>query len=181
MPKPKDTRFKHSGFTIIELLVVIVIIGILVTITVVNYNGVQARSRDTIIKNAAKQVAVELLRYSSDTGNTPIQTGGGFNGGGQGWFSSQVSGGSYPLPTETVLANGGYLPSGFTAALPKNTQYNSSAYTFMLYGCNSKYVVYYSLEAPTSNDISDFNSVKTQCSTGYLQTTYNMQGGYMFN
>ncbi len=182
MTKSKDMRFKHSGFTIIELLVVIVVIGILVTITVVNYNGVQARSRDTIVKNAAKQVAVELLRYSSDTGNTPLQTGGGSNGGGSGWFSSQISGGSYPLPTETVLVNGGYLPSGFTAALPKNIVYNNSnSTTLMLYGCGSKYVVYYSLEAPTSGDISDFNSVKTQCSSGSLQTSYNMQGGYIFN
>lgn len=184
MTKPKDMRLKHSGFTIIELLVVIVIIGILVTITVVNYNGIQARSRDTIVKNAAKQVAVELLRYTSDTGNSPLQTGGGYNGGGSGWFSSQISGGSYPLPTETALVNGGYLPSGFTAALPKNKAYSSSAYTLMLYGCGSKYVVYYSLEAPTTNDIADYtNNVIPACgaTATTVRTSYNMQGGYIFN
>ncbi len=184
MPKLKDLLHKRSGFTIIELLVVITIIGILVTITVVNYNGIQARSRDTIVKNAAKQVAVELLRYSSDTGNTPLQTGGGYNGGGTGFFSSQISGGSYPMPTETVLVNGGYLPSGFTAALPKNTKYNSSAYTLMLYACGAKYVVFYSLEAPTSSDISDYNNnVIPSCGSiaTTVQSSYNMQGGYIFN
>lgn len=181
MPKLKKMRLKRAGFTLIELLVVITIIGILVTLTVINYNGVQARSRDTIVKNAAKQIAVELLRFSSDTGKTPLETGGGYNGGGSGWFSSQINGGAYPLPTETILVNGGYLPPGFTASLPKNTKYNSSAYTFMLYGCGSKYAVYYSLEAPTSSDIADFNNVKTECSSGSLQTNYNMQGGYIFN
>jgi prepilin-type N-terminal cleavage/methylation domain-containing protein len=182
MPKPKDTRLKYSGFTIIELLVVIVIIGILVTITVVNYNGVQARSRDTIVKNAAKQVAVELLRYSSDTGNTPLQTGGGYSSTGVGWVSAQLVDSNYPLAIETVLVNGGYLSSGFTAALPKNTKYNSNIYTLMLYECGSKYIVYYSLESPSSTDISDFSSVKTQCpNAASLQSSYNMQGGYIFN
>lgn len=36
-----------NGFTIVELLVVIVVIGILATITVVSYNGVHTRARAT--------------------------------------------------------------------------------------------------------------------------------------
>lgn len=38
---------KTSGFTIVELLIVIVVIGILAAITIVAYNGVQNRARDT--------------------------------------------------------------------------------------------------------------------------------------
>lgn len=178
-------RLKHSGFTIIELLIVIAIIGILTTLTVLAYGGIQQRSRDSIVKNAAKQLAVELLRYSSDTGNTPIQTGGGYNGSGVGWVSSQITGAPYLVQVETVLVNGGYLPSGFTAALPKNTVYNNSnSTTLMLYSCGTKYVVYYSLEAPTASDISDYtNNVIPACgaTASTVQTSYNMQGGYIFN
>lgn len=184
MPKPKDVRFKQSGFTIIELIVVIVIIGILVTLTMVTYGGVQARSRDTIVKNAAKQLATELLRYSSDTGNTPLQTGGGYNGTGIGWVSSLIVDPNYPVAIETVLTNGGYLPAGFTKGLPANIKYNnSSSSTLMLYGCGSKYVVYYSLEAPTPSDIADFNNnVIPACpDASTVQSSYNMQGGYIFN
>lgn len=36
---------KRAGFTIIELLIVIVVIGILATITMVSYNGVQEKAR----------------------------------------------------------------------------------------------------------------------------------------
>lgn len=36
-----------SGFTIVELLIVIVVIGILAAITIVAYNGIQGRARDT--------------------------------------------------------------------------------------------------------------------------------------
>lgn len=36
---------KQSGFTIVELLIVIVVIGILAAITIVAYNGIQERTR----------------------------------------------------------------------------------------------------------------------------------------
>lgn len=35
------------GFTIVELLIVIVIIAILATVTIVSYNGIQARAKNT--------------------------------------------------------------------------------------------------------------------------------------
>ncbi len=35
-----------SGFTVVELIVVIVIIGILASITLVSYGGMQARTRN---------------------------------------------------------------------------------------------------------------------------------------
>ena len=38
---------RQRGFTIVELLIVIVVIGILAAITVVAFNGVQRKARDT--------------------------------------------------------------------------------------------------------------------------------------
>ena len=42
-------RNKKTGFTIVELLIVIVVIGILAAITIVAYNGVQDRARATAV------------------------------------------------------------------------------------------------------------------------------------
>ena len=39
-------RSSQKGFTIVELLIVIVVIGILAAIVIVAYNGVQSRARD---------------------------------------------------------------------------------------------------------------------------------------
>ena len=44
------------GFTIVELLIVIVVIAILAAITIVAYNGVQERSRATFISDELKKI-----------------------------------------------------------------------------------------------------------------------------
>ena len=69
MGKLMTTHIVRSrGFTIVELLIVIVIIGILAAITIVAYNGIQSRARETSLKsdlaNVAKQI--ELFRADGD-------------------------------------------------------------------------------------------------------------------
>ncbi|MDB5165339.1 MAG: Fimbrial protein, partial [Candidatus Saccharibacteria bacterium] len=47
---------KQRGFTIVELLIVIVVIGILAAITIVAYNGIQNRARVSSVNSALTQV-----------------------------------------------------------------------------------------------------------------------------
>ena len=42
---------QRRGFTIVELLIVIVVIAILAAITIVAYNGIQNRANDTVVKS----------------------------------------------------------------------------------------------------------------------------------
>lgn len=49
-----------SGFTIIELLVVIVIIGILATISIVSFNGIQQRAAATVLMSDLKNASAQL-------------------------------------------------------------------------------------------------------------------------
>jgi prepilin-type N-terminal cleavage/methylation domain-containing protein len=51
---------KQKGFTIVELLIVVVVIAILAAITIVAYNGIQNRARESAAQAAAKQVATKL-------------------------------------------------------------------------------------------------------------------------
>ena len=45
----------NRGFTIIELLIVIVIIGILVAITAVSYNGLTKNAKEATLQSDLKQ------------------------------------------------------------------------------------------------------------------------------
>jgi prepilin-type N-terminal cleavage/methylation domain-containing protein len=57
---------KQTGFTIVELLIVIVVIGILAAITIVAYNGVQGRANDTAIQSDLQNIAQKLEIYKAD-------------------------------------------------------------------------------------------------------------------
>ena len=41
-----------SGFTIVELLIVVVVIAILATITIVAYNGIQNQAKDSALRTS---------------------------------------------------------------------------------------------------------------------------------
>lgn len=74
----RDKR-KQTGFTIVELLIVIVVIGILAAITIVAYNGIQKRASDTrrhsditIITKALELYYIDNGRYPAGSGSTTI-------------------------------------------------------------------------------------------------------------
>ena len=67
---------KSKGFTIVELLIVIVIIGILAAITIVAFNGVQGRANDSAIKSDLASIAkqIETIKALSPTSSYPTTT-----------------------------------------------------------------------------------------------------------
>ena len=67
----KSLRIK-SGFTIVELLIVIVVIAILAAITVVAYNGIQNRANDAALQNDLKNIAKQMEFYKVDNGIYPV-------------------------------------------------------------------------------------------------------------
>lgn len=75
------------GFTIVELLIVIVVIAILAAISVVAYNGIQQRSRDSRREQDIASTKKLLLAYNAINGGVRVTTtyGGSDSGG---WDSS---------------------------------------------------------------------------------------------
>ena len=68
--KLKNVR-EDSGFTIVELLIVIVVIAILATISIVAYSGIQSRSRSTKTQANAAQVQKVAEAFYADNNRYP--------------------------------------------------------------------------------------------------------------
>lgn len=64
-------RKRQTGFTIIELLIVIVVVGILAAVSVVAYKGVQGRAMASVLKSELSQATRQLAAYHAEHGVYP--------------------------------------------------------------------------------------------------------------
>jgi prepilin-type N-terminal cleavage/methylation domain-containing protein len=65
----------NKGFTIVELLIVIVVIGILAALVLNSFRGVQERARDTERRTDINAQSTQLEVYYTDNGGYPQFTG----------------------------------------------------------------------------------------------------------
>lgn len=102
----------RSGFTIVELVIVIAVIGILAAITIAAYKGTQDRARATAIISGIKNVdeAFRLVAAKQNTNTWWIDNA--FNGVGNPYLSDILDPAS-TVGTQTSLATSlqSYLPS----------------------------------------------------------------------
>lgn len=65
---------RTPGFTIVELLIVIVVIGILAAITIIAYTGIQGRARDSQRLSDMEAIMKALENYKTNNGTYPPVT-----------------------------------------------------------------------------------------------------------
>jgi type IV pilus assembly protein PilA len=65
---------KQSGFTIVELLIVIVVIGILAALVITTFSGIQQKARDTKRETDIKALHGQLEAFSAQKGYYPSLT-----------------------------------------------------------------------------------------------------------
>lgn len=104
LSRPQTTA---RGFTITELLVSIVVIGILASMVIVLWSGYQQRGRDAERKSDVQQIKAAFGAYALQKNNyVGSGSGCGLNGNGNGWFNagpSESGAGNYPKPIATCL------------------------------------------------------------------------------
>lgn len=66
-----NSMVRKKGFTIVELLIVVVVIAILATIVVVAYNGIQKRATAAQYESNAQTIAKKADIFSQETGKYP--------------------------------------------------------------------------------------------------------------
>jgi type IV pilus assembly protein PilA len=91
-----DYSLKARGFTIVELLIVIIIIAILAALTIVAYNGITTRANASRAKGNASNILKVATAYANDETN-PVP-------------------GTYPTPAQLTSWAGSitHVPGGVT-------------------------------------------------------------------
>lgn len=127
----------QKGFTIVELLIVIVVIGILAAITIVSYNGVQSRAQDSRRVSDITNIrdAIELYKIQNNT--FPAVTSA--NTDSSGWEVSYINNSFIP-----ALRTSGVLNADLLDPLNNSTYfYRYYKYTAGQYACDPARGEYY--------------------------------------
>ena len=145
-------RQKQRGFTIVELIVVIVVIAILAAITLVAYDGIQKRAMDAKIISTLNDAGKALLIKASD-GVKPTGTGYWSNAG-------SVDG----------IVSPDYMPTGYRKDLTStnvkvsNVGNNKNNNVYRYYNCTTGgYALYASLNKPSDDDVANLMSIRSSC------------------
>ena len=182
---------KQQAFTIVELLIVIVVIGILAAITIVAYNGIQTRAKDTQIKDTAAKVAKAIQIWSinhdqlpsgSGYGTTvPVSNGVCTNSTSTGGFAGK---GAYACTLDDMLQADNLIPASLMSSLPPNKVISSWIHTLMFYQCGAgsrTFALYYYLESPSAEDLASINTPVSGCPHVVNRDTYGMRGVKILN
>lgn len=146
-----------SGFTIVELLIVIVVIAILATISIVAYTGMQQRARDSQRKSDLSALAKAYAIYRIDNGDLSYDSGCGWSGNGSGWVNGSYAGAS---TIHSCLRSSGALSADIQDPLNIQSSEGQISRAYMKYSCsqNGSLVTYFyaSLESqPQSSTALD--------------------------
>ena len=68
---PKPYRLRHDGFTLIELMIVVTIIGILAAIAIPNYQWGVIKAREAVLREDLYSLRSTLDQYFADQGKWP--------------------------------------------------------------------------------------------------------------
>ncbi len=111
----------RKGFTLVELLIVVGIIGILATLLMANFIGVRQRARDAQRKSDLRQIQSALELYRSDQGSYAPASGTSV-----GACGASLKAGT---PANTYMQKIPCDPSGTSAYNSGNYYYTSSGGT----------------------------------------------------
>ncbi len=150
-------RTKQAGFTIVELLIVIVVIGILAALVLNTFQGVQARARDTERKTDINAIATQLEAYYADyghypSGSTTVDTCGENNAG---TYSGDCS--LTVLTTRGLDAEALNQPDSTAISVVSTTPTPSNGnYYYYPTGCTNERCSSFTLYADLESETSDY-------------------------
>lgn len=162
-----------SGFTIVEIFIVVVVIGILASVVLISYNQVQARTRDSKRKTDIANIVKALELYYSDNGSYPVASGTNssinsswYSSDTTSWgsFASVLSGAIDTMPTDPRNSAGNV--SGSSSSY--NYAYFGNSWNYCGVGVGQMYIILYRYETQPQETFSDGNCTSNELGSVYL-------------
>lgn len=168
---------RQKGFTIVELIIVIVVIAILASISVVAYSGVTARAENIKTLDAVSKYVDALTIYASQHGGYPLTLSGALClGAPSGGTCGHVTAGPEGCGNYSVKANVNTVFDGQIKESLGNTLPQPSMQIINCEGKQHKGALYY---AWSGNDalITYFLKGNEQCGIKSFKTVERYQSG----
>lgn len=123
---------RNKGFTIVELLIVVVVIGILAAIVTVAYTGITTNAKDTRRQNDMASIVKALMLYNVQVGLFP----GSSNNTASGWETSGINPDQFLDDLRIQGIIGGATPVD-PVNIPIGTTNGGTVYNYYRYGPGS--------------------------------------------
>jgi len=146
-----QNKVKQSGFTIVELLIVVVVIAILAAITIVAYTGIQNRAKDSAASALGNNLIKKVESYYTINSQYPTLAK----------LKSNQS------PSSTTNGSGGAEAAldtnTSTSAVASPTPTDEKTVQYRLCGTTGAWVTYWQTTGAVTKYLGDATSATTGC------------------
>lgn len=152
----------RSGFTIVELLIVVVVIAILATVSIVAYTNIQNRTYDAAVQSDLRNAGRKIMEYQTTEGVLP---------------SSSAHYTSLGLKSTRTAYGNGYNNNNYNFAYCRDTV---TAGQFAVIAASKSGNVYVFKDGSVKQGVGPMVTLVTICSNNGLDNAQNVATNWFF-
>lgn len=119
------SRTRH-GFTLVEILIVVIILGILAAIVIPQFSGAAQSARETTLKDLTRNLRMQMMAYKSQHRDTAPGIGAGASAATESDFVAQMTTYSNEDGVTVATADAQHTYGPYLAKMPVNPLNNFS-------------------------------------------------------